>query len=108
LNLFRPAQTHLMPGTLHHSGNRPAPPSEDIPLERRSAFLETRQPGNLAARPGLKACSERVSAVPFARRTCLSAKRAWKLEPLCSRYGSGSAPGRCAGGAGQISNSCID
>lgn len=28
-----------LPGTLHHSGNRPAPPSDDIPLARRSAFL---------------------------------------------------------------------
>jgi hypothetical protein len=28
----------FLPGTLHHSGNRPAPPSEHTPLERRSAF----------------------------------------------------------------------
>jgi hypothetical protein len=29
----------FVPGTLHHSGNRPAPPSEHTPLERRCAFL---------------------------------------------------------------------
>jgi hypothetical protein len=34
---FRP--DIFLPGTLHHSGYRPAPPSEDIPLARRSAFL---------------------------------------------------------------------
>ena len=28
----------LLPGTLHHSGNRPAPPSDHIPLVRRSAL----------------------------------------------------------------------
>ena len=38
LNLLAAAQTKCLPGTLHHSGNRPAPPSEDIPLARRSAF----------------------------------------------------------------------
>jgi hypothetical protein len=27
-----------LPGTLHHSGNRPAPPSDHTPLARRSAF----------------------------------------------------------------------
>jgi hypothetical protein len=33
---FRPDKT--LPGTLHHSGNRPAPPSDHTPLARRSAF----------------------------------------------------------------------
>ena len=33
---FRPDK--ILPGTLHHSGNRPAPPSDHIPLARRSAF----------------------------------------------------------------------
>ena len=28
----------FLPGTLHHSGNKPAPPSDHIPLVRRSAF----------------------------------------------------------------------
>ena len=38
LNLFRSLQTKPLPGTLHHSGNRPAPPSDHTPLARRSAF----------------------------------------------------------------------
>jgi hypothetical protein len=33
---FRP--DIFLPGTLHHSGNKPAPPSDHIPLARRSAF----------------------------------------------------------------------
>src|SRR6185295_5167557 len=33
---FHPDKT--LPGTLHHSGNRPAPPSDHTPLARRSAF----------------------------------------------------------------------
>src|SRR3982074_121966 len=32
----------FLPGTLHHSGNKPAPPSDHIPLERRSAFWSAR------------------------------------------------------------------
>jgi len=44
LNLFHSVQTYFLPGTLHHSGNRPAPPSEDTPLARRSAFC-ARKPG---------------------------------------------------------------
>ena len=63
LNLFHSAPTKLLPGTLHHSGNRPAPPSDDTPLARRSA-VETRPSGNLAARVGLKTCSERNPGVP--------------------------------------------
>lgn len=38
LNLFHAARDILLPGILHHSGNRPAPPSEHTPLARRSAF----------------------------------------------------------------------
>lgn len=37
-----------LPGALHNSGNKPAPPSEYTPLERRSAFLGRR--GWLCAR----------------------------------------------------------
>ena len=33
---FRPDK--ILPGTLHHSGIRPAPPSDHTPLARRSAF----------------------------------------------------------------------
>jgi hypothetical protein len=51
---FRPDKT--LPGTLHHSGNRPAPPSDHTPLARRSAFrgLKRRQCGNSDARTGLE------------------------------------------------------
>ena len=38
LNLFPSRQDKILPGTLHHSGNRPAPPSDHTPLARRSAF----------------------------------------------------------------------
>ena len=37
-----------LPGTLHHSGNRPAPPSEHTPLERRSAFAGALSPPSAA------------------------------------------------------------
>jgi hypothetical protein len=33
-----------LPGTLHHSGNRPAPPSDYTPLARRSAFWRADRP----------------------------------------------------------------
>ena len=47
---FRPDL--LLPGTLHHSGNRPAPPSDHIPLARRSAFLTLlRASSDVPARP---------------------------------------------------------
>ena len=52
---YRPDK--ILPGTLHHSGIRPAPPSDHTPLARRSAF----QPwpsgaarGNSNARAGLE------------------------------------------------------
>jgi hypothetical protein len=48
---FHPDKT--LPGTLHHSGNRPAPPSDHIPLARRSAFQRGRR-GNSDARAGLE------------------------------------------------------
>jgi hypothetical protein len=52
---FRPDKT--LPGTLHHSGIRPAPPSDHTPLARRSAFQHGRKParrGNSDAPAGLK------------------------------------------------------
>ena len=55
LNLFLSVQDKILPGTLHHSGIRPAPPSDHTPLARRSAFLRARQrAGNSKARAGLK------------------------------------------------------
>src|SRR5665213_3170282 len=42
LNLLSSGQTYSLPGALHHSGTKPAPPSEYIPLGRRSAFLASR------------------------------------------------------------------
>lgn len=52
---FRPDK--ILPGTLHHSGNRPAPPSDHTPLARRSAFQHGRKRGrrgNSDAPAGLK------------------------------------------------------
>ena len=46
-----------LPGTLHHSGIRPAPPSDHTPLARRSAFqrrCERSRRGNSDAPAGLK------------------------------------------------------
>ena len=40
----------ILPGTLHHSGNRPAPPSDHTPLARRSAF----QKGGSEADAGIR------------------------------------------------------
>ena len=52
--LFRPDL--FLPGTLHHSGIRPAPPSDHTPLARRSAFCAQRSglPRNPDAAAGLK------------------------------------------------------
>ena len=57
----RPDKT--LPGTLHHSGNRPAPPSDHIPLARRSAFQRGRR-GNSDAHPGLERIQREDSDVP--------------------------------------------
>jgi hypothetical protein len=58
---FRPDKT--LPGTLHHSGNRPAPPSDHIPLARRSAFRRGRR-RNSDARAGLERIQREDSEVP--------------------------------------------
>jgi hypothetical protein len=58
---FGPDKT--LPGTLHHSGNRPAPPSDHTPLARRSAFQQGRKRGrrrNSAAHAGLKIASAKI------------------------------------------------
>jgi hypothetical protein len=60
--LFRPDKT--LPGTLHHSGNRPAPPSDHTPLARRSAFSGAKR-GNSDAPAGL----ERMQREDFCRLT---------------------------------------
>ena len=52
---YRPDK--ILPGTLHHSGIRPAPPSDHTPLARRSAFQpgQSGPPGrNSNARAGLE------------------------------------------------------
>jgi len=69
-----------LPGTLHHSGNRPAPPSDHIPLARRSAFQRGWR-GNSDAHPGLERIQHEDSDVPGRQFT-----NRWKME-LC-----GSAP----------------
>jgi hypothetical protein len=56
-----------LPGTLHHSGIRPAPPSDHTPLARRSAFqrqCEQSRRGNSDAPAGLNACSESFLPCP--------------------------------------------
>ena len=75
LNLFSFGPDKILPGTLHHSGNRPAPPSDHIPLGRRSAFQQGRKRGrrgNSAAPAGLKHSARRFYRA-YARRRCLSA-----------------------------------
>jgi hypothetical protein len=75
---FHPDKT--LPGTLHHSGNRPAPPSDHIPLARRSAF-----------QPGRCGNSERARGVGthIARRFCRADARQfasrWKMGTLWFR-----------------------
>jgi hypothetical protein len=49
LNLFRRGSTYPLPGALQSSGTTPAPPSEYIPLGRRSAFCATRTRGRASA-----------------------------------------------------------
>ena len=64
----------ILPGTLHHSGNRPAPPSDHIPLARRSAFQQGRKRGrrrNSAAPAGLKYLARRFCRA-YARRSVFS------------------------------------
>ena len=74
LNLFHSAPDKILPGTLHHSGNTPAPPSDHIPLARRSAFQQGRKRGrrrNSAAPAGLKYLARRFCRA-YARRSVFS------------------------------------
>jgi hypothetical protein len=85
--LFRPDKT--LPGTLHHSGNRPAPPSDHIPLARRSAFQRGWR-GNSDARPGLERIQHEDSDVPGGN---LPADGKWNFVvplPLLRRSASGN------------------
>ena len=86
---FRPDK--ILPGTLHHSGIRPAPPSDHTPLARRSAFLRARQrAGNSKARAGLKRLQGNFCRAG-ARSRCLSAHEPWNFEiplPLCRGTGN--------------------
>jgi len=86
---FRPDK--ILPGTLHHSGIRPAPPSDHTPLARRSAFLRARQrAGNSKARAGLKRLQGNFCRAG-ARPRCLSAHEPWNFEiplPLCRGTGN--------------------
>jgi hypothetical protein len=85
---FRPDKN--LPGTLHHSGNRPAPPSDYIPLARRSAFCAPGNgAGNSKAHAGLKRL-QRDFCRAGARQTYLSAHERWNFAiplPLCRRTG---------------------
>ena len=88
---FRPDKT--LPGTLHHSGNRPAPPSDHIPLARRSAFQRDGKRGwrgNSDARPGLERIQHEDSDVPGGN---LPADGKWNFVvplPLLRRSASGN------------------
>ncbi len=86
---FRPDK--ILPGTLHHSGIRPAPPSDHTPLARRSAFLRARQrAGNSKARAGLKRLQGNFCRAG-ARPRRLSAHEPWNFEiplPLCRGTGN--------------------
>ena len=88
---FRPDKT--LPGTLHHSGNRPAPPSDHIPLARRSAFQRDGKRGwrgNSDARPGLEPTQHEDSDVPGGN---LPANGKWNFVvplPLLRRSASGN------------------
>jgi hypothetical protein len=76
---FRPDKT--LPGTLHHSGNRPAPPSDHIPLARRSAFRRGLC-GNSDARAGL----ERIQREGFCRADARQFASRWKNGTLWFRF----------------------
>ena len=63
---FRPDK--ILPGTLHHSGNRPAPPSDHTPLARRSAFqqgAEARPAPEFGRARGVEIPGAKISAVPM-------------------------------------------
>jgi hypothetical protein len=85
---FHPDKT--LPGTLHHSGIRPAPPSDHTPLARRSAFC-ARGTGawNSKARAGLKRLQRGFSPCRGAA-SYLSAHEPWNFAiplPLCRGTG---------------------
>ena len=80
----------ILPGTLHHSGIRPAPPSDHTPLARRSAFCARRTGAwNSKARAGLKRLQRGFSPCRGAARY-LSAHEPWNFAiplPLCRGTG---------------------
>jgi hypothetical protein len=80
----------ILPGTLHHSGIRPAPPSDHTPLARRSAFCARRTGAwNSKARAGLKRLQRGFSPCRGAA-SYLSAHGPWNFAiplPLCRGTG---------------------
>ena len=92
----------ILPGTLHHSGNRPAPPSDHTPLARRSAFQQGRKRGrrgNSDAPAGLKHLLREDFCRPLRGKGVCSA---WNHETLWfhPRYRQRSAEGGGGGGGG--------
>jgi hypothetical protein len=84
LNLFHARDTKFLLGTLHHSGLRPAPPSEHIPLARRSAFLRTENEPcrrNLAARAGFESWQQSHSSADGTMKLCGSASVIRQVTP---------------------------
>jgi len=92
---FHPDKT--LPGTLHHSGNRPAPPSDHTPLARRSAFQRAwkrSRRGNLDVPAGLKRLQRENFCRARSRRGYLRAHGAAELcdsTPVIAE-GSGRFP----------------
>jgi hypothetical protein len=89
LNLFSFCPDKILPGTLHHSGNRPAPPSEYTPLARRSAFARAER-RHRGIWPHARGRSGWISAVPGRGRCCVSAHEPWNFAiplPLCRGTG---------------------
>jgi hypothetical protein len=84
---FRPDKT--LPGTLHHSGNRPAPPSDHIPLARRSAFQRA-----LAREFGHARGVRTHTARRFCRPDARQFASRWKMGTLWFRFRCGHASRR--------------
>ena len=93
LNLFHSVQTKLLPGTLHHSGNKPAPPSDHTPLARRSAFApaETEAGREFGPARGVETHTARGSAVPAARLKAFVSTQNHETLRFHSRYCRGNA-----------------
>jgi hypothetical protein len=113
----------ILPGTLHHSGFRPAPPSDHTPLARRSAFQQGRKRGrrgNSAAPAGLKYPARRFAVrmrdegfasmepwnfavpLPLVRRSAGDSVNHRGVEFTLTRKPRGSGSGNFGSATGQV------